>query len=370
MRPLFFLIKILTVLLSAATIVSTLSGYFNPGIWWFLGLSGLVFLPLFLLNTLSLLTWFFIDRKFSLVPLVGLVISLAKLPLVLQPGFSTDKELVAPKPSERSIRVLSFNVRLFDLYNWSDSEKTRQRIFSTIKQLKPDVICFQEFFSSNHRNLDNISAIKNIAGMTHHHTEFSITMFLSDQYGLATFSKYPIIRKDIIKQEKKTTNLAMYTDILIGSGDTLRIFNCHLQSVRFKADDYAFIEDPVNNSSSSGKLSKTIAMLKLLKKAYTYRADQAEAIAKKISETTTPLLVCGDFNDTPISYTYRAISEGLNDAFIEDGHGIGATYAGPIPGLRIDYILYNDYVGLEAYHTPKSRLSDHLPLVADFKLKQ
>ncbi|MFM7766266.1 MAG: hypothetical protein ACKO9S_00235, partial [Bacteroidota bacterium] len=82
MRLLFIISKILTALLTAATVTSALSGYFNPGIWWFLGLAGLIFLPLFLLNTLSLLTWFFIDRKFSLVPFAGLLISLAKLPLV------------------------------------------------------------------------------------------------------------------------------------------------------------------------------------------------------------------------------------------------------------------------------------------------
>ncbi|MFM7823984.1 MAG: endonuclease/exonuclease/phosphatase family protein, partial [Bacteroidota bacterium] len=316
------------------------------------------------------LTWFFIDRKFSLVPLAGLLISLAKLPLVLQPGFATEKEIVASRPTQTTLRVLSFNVRLFDLYNWTDSEKTRQRIFSTIEELNPDIICFQEFFSSNHRNLDNIKAIKQMARMNYHHAEFSITRLISDQYGIATFSKFPIIGKGIIKQEKKSTNLAMYTDVLIGAGDTVRVFNCHLQSVRFKADDYAFIEDPVNNPGPLGKLNKTIAMLRLLKKAYTYRAHQAEVIATKISETTTPLLVCGDFNDTPISFTYRTISNGLKDAFMEDGKGIGATYAGPIPGLRIDYVLYNDDFELESYQTPKRRLSDHLPLVADFKLKQ
>ncbi|MFM2191016.1 MAG: hypothetical protein RL491_1402 [Bacteroidota bacterium] len=356
-------------MLAVATITSTLSGYFNPGKSWVFGLAGLVYLPLFVLNTLSLLGWLLVDRKFSIVSLAALLISLTKLPLVLQPGFSIEKSTIAPKPSENHIRVLSFNVRLFDLYNWSDSEKTRQRIFATIEEIKPDVICFQEFFSSNHRNLDNISAIKRIADMRYGHTEFSITRLISDQYGIATFSKYPIIGKGIIKQEKKSTNLAMYTDVLLNSGDTVRIFNCHLQSVRFKADDYAFIEDPVNNPGSTGKLNKTTAMLRLLKKAYTYRAEQAEAMAKKISETTIPLMVCGDFNDTPISFTYRTISSGLNDAFVEEGHGIGATYAGPIPGLRIDYILYNDAFELESYHTPKKRLSDHLPLVADFKLK-
>lgn len=370
MKLLFFLSRFLTVLLALATVTSTLSGYFNPGKWWVFGLAGLIYLPLFVLNILSLLGWLFVDRKFSLVPLLALLISMTKLTLVLQPGFSLEKETAAPKPSEKHIRILSFNVRLFDLYNWSDSEKTRQRIFNTIEELQPDVICFQEFFSSNHRNLDNITAIKKITGMRYSHTEFSITRLISDQYGIATFSKYPIVGKGIIKQEKKSTNLAMYSDILTGAGDTVRVFNCHLQSVRFKADDYAFMEDPVNNPGPFGKLNKTIAMLRLLKKAYTYRAEQAEAIALKISETTSPLMVCGDFNDTPISFTYRTIASGLNDAFVEEGHGIGATYAGPIPGLRIDYILYNDAFDLDAYNTPKKRLSDHLPLVADFKLKQ
>jgi endonuclease/exonuclease/phosphatase family metal-dependent hydrolase len=320
-------------------------------------------------NALSFLSWIFIDRKFSIIPLVAVAMSLFKLGLVLQPGWSFTSDAMPSPKKPNELRVVSFNVRVFDLYNWTEGDETRQRIFETIKELNPDVICFQEFFTSKHReNHNNIDAIKEVTGMPYYHTEISITKFSSDQFGLATFSKLPIIRKGKIQQQRKTTNLAMFTDVIAATGDTIRVYNCHLQSVRFKSADYDFIENPSKSEGTSNKFNKAFALLKLIKRAYSYRKEQAEAIAEHISSSSLPVVVCGDFNDPPISYSYKTISANLNDAFVERGRGIGATYAGPIPGLRIDYILYSDDFQIKSYITPKKRLSDHLPLVTDFEI--
>lgn len=336
-----------------------------------IALSGLVFLPLFLLNTLSFLSWVLVDRKFSLIPLVALFLSLIKLGLVLQPGWSFASDTMPSLKKPNELRVVSFNVRVFDLYNWTEGDETRQRIFETIKELDPDIICFQEFFTSKHReNHNNIDAIKEVTGMPYYHTEISITKFTSDQFGLATFSKFPIIHKGKIQQERKTTNLAMFTDFIVATGDTIRVYNCHLQSVRFKSADYDFIENPSKSEGATNKFNKAFSLLKLIKRAYSYRKEQAEAIAAHISESQIPVLVCGDFNDPPISFTYKTIAANLKDAFVEQGKGIGATYAGPLPGLRIDYILFSEDFQIKSYQTPKRRLSDHLPLVSDFEINQ
>ncbi|MFM7080031.1 MAG: hypothetical protein ACKOYC_09630, partial [Bacteroidota bacterium] len=159
--------KLSTVAISLATIGSALSGYADPNSWWFISITGLVFIPLVLLNTVVFTVWFFVNRKFSLIPLSALSISLVKLPLVVQFGGmdgSFEKEI--GKSSQ--IKVVSFNVRLFDLYNWSNSEKTRQEIFQLIKEMDPDVVCFQEFFASQSRGLDNIHDIKLLLDMPYH----------------------------------------------------------------------------------------------------------------------------------------------------------------------------------------------------------
>jgi endonuclease/exonuclease/phosphatase family metal-dependent hydrolase len=232
--------------------------------------------------------------------------------------------------------------------------------------MNPDVICFQEFFSSKPRGLDNVKDLMELLGMPYYHTEYSITKFASDHYGVATFSKHPIIAKGVISQNRKSTNLSIYSDLMVGK-DTIRVYNCHLQSIRLKADDYEFLEDPTQEVSNAN-LEKAFKIIKLMNKAYQYRSEQALQIAEDIKQSPHKTLLCGDFNDSPLSYTYKTLSDDLSDAFMEMGSGLGQTYAGPIPGMRIDYILFGQGFQLLEFKTGKQKLSDHFPLEAKFKL--
>jgi endonuclease/exonuclease/phosphatase family metal-dependent hydrolase len=79
--------------------------------------------------------------------------------------------------------------------------------------------------------------------------------------------------------------------------------------------------------------------------------------------------VCGDFNDTPMSYDYSTLSDGLNDAFIEHGTGYRSTFRPMRSLLCIDYILYSNGIKAYSYEADKSAtLSDHLPLRVQFKI--
>lgn len=369
MKPIRLLFKIFTVALAVAATLSALSGHLDPNSWWFISLSGLVFLPLAAINTLCLTIWLFADRKFAMIPAISLLIILYKSPLVIQIG-GVNKPPDKNTGTEKTIKVVSFNARLFDLYNWSASEQTRQEIFQTIKAMDPDVVCFQEFFTSKPRGLDNVKDLHLLLGMPYHHAEYSITKFMSDHYGIATFSKYPIVEKEVVTNSRKSTNLTMYSDIRIGS-DTIRVINCHLQSIRFNAADYEFIEDPTGTSQTKEQFGKAFNILKRMKKAYSYRSEQANKIAALVEESRHRILVCGDFNDTPLSFTYQTISEKLNDSFTQEGSGFGQTYAGPLPGLRIDYILFDDHFSLKYFKTHNDRkLSDHYALEAILELNQ
>lgn len=357
-----------TIAISMATIASALSGYVDPSNWWFISITGLVFIPLVFLNAMVFMAWLFIDRKASIIPLTALLISLIKLPLVAQFG-GKDGPLEKGIDNPNQLKVVSFNVRLFDLYNWSNSEKTRQEIFQLIKEMDPDVVCFQEFFDSKSRGLDNIHDIKLLLDMPYHHTAYSITKFTSDHYGIATFSKYPILKKEVITNSKKSTNLSIFSDIKVGA-DTIKVINCHLQSIRFNANDYAFLEDPTNASTPKHQISKTFNILKRMKKAYSFRSEQAKKISEVIKNSNHKIIVCGDFNDTPLSYTYQTISDQLNDSFTFGGKGTGQTYAGPLPGLRIDYILYDDHFSIKHFKTHNhKKLSDHYPLEAVLEIR-
>ena len=237
------------------------------------------------------------------------------------------------------------------------------------------VLCLQEFYSSDRKgaNENNARIISEFMNYKYSHIEYPMTIYGTDHYGIATYSKFPIVNKGVLYFDKKTANICIFTDIRIDT-DTVRIYNCHLQSVRFQEKDYKFLESISNNEEdeTSGEEAavRTRTILGRLKRAFIKRAQQADLIATHMASSPYPIIVCGDFNDTPTSYTYKTISEGLNDAFRVSGSGFSTTYAGPIPGLRIDYILHSDAIASYNYKSGKEKLSDHFPVSATLLIKK
>ena len=106
-----------------------------------------------------------------------------------------------------------------------------------------------------------------------------------------------------------------------------------------------------------------------LKKGFVKRALQSQVVKDNINKSPYPVIVLGDFNDTPVSYSYRKIRKGLNDSFLNSGYGAGFTYRGNYPRNRIDYILYDDNLINSYFEIIKVKYSDHYPIVAYFKKK-
>jgi endonuclease/exonuclease/phosphatase family metal-dependent hydrolase len=134
-----------------------------------------------------------------------------------------------------------------------------------------------------------------------------------------------------------------------------------LQSIRFGQEDYKFINQIGYNieEENTNGIKKILSRLKI---AFTKRASQAESVAASIRNSNHPVVLCGDFNDTPSSYSYKTISENLCDAFRESGSGLGTTYAGPFPAFRIDFILHSPQIKSFEYTTISQKLSDHFPI--------
>src|SRR5207253_3238831 len=133
-------------------------------------------------------------------------------------------------------------------------------------------------------------------------------------------------------------NVFLCSDIVVGN-DTFRVVNTHLESIRFKPEDYKFIENI--GAESEEELNGSINILRRMKRAYTKRAQQVSVLKNEITGSSYPVILCGDFNDTPNSYTYNVLSDGLSDSFRQSGKGFGRTYAGIFPSYRIDYILHD-----------------------------
>lgn len=255
---------------------------------------------------------------------------------------------------------MSYNVRLFDLYNWSHNLETRAEIFDFLKQEKPAVLCFQEFYSQDGTTFNNIDSVKKVTGLRYFKKIYSETLRITDHWGMAIFSRYPILKMGRVNFSAKSSNAAMYCDLQTAY-DTIRLYNVHMESVRLDIEDYSYLQK-VKENRDSVKVSSTGKLVRRLKKAFIKRASQVDELVDHIAKSPYKTVVCGDLNDTPASYTYRLIKGNMKDAFVESGYGIGSTYNGIIPALRIDYIFHDNKLESSAYRKYHKNLSDHFPI--------
>ncbi len=334
-----------------------LSVYVSPQHIGFVSLIGFGFPILWLTNLFFVIFWIFRKRKraiFSLLAL-GVTWSLwwAMFPINSNSNI-TSKDLNNP------LQVMSYNVRMFDKYVWTGDKETPQKIYDFIKQQNPDVLCIQEFYINNKNpQYSENNIVSRFKQFKFKHLEYNIETKSGKKYGLATFSKYPIIDQKPLPFEN-TTNFSIQTDIEI-NGQTIRVFNNHLESIRLERGNYNFI-DSIEFKSDKERRDGAYDIFKKLNKAFTQRAMQAQTIGRHIQNSPYPAVVCGDFNDTPVSYVYRKVRGKLKDSFIESGSGIGGTYNGNLPPFRIDFIFHDAKFRSYNYNREKKNLSDHYPI--------
>ena len=174
---------------------------------------------------------------------------------------------------------------------------------------------------------------------------------------MAIYSNYPQINKGTVSiKGERMNNTCIFSDILIFS-DTIRIYNIHLASNWFDKSDLDFIENPEISKQAIRK--GLFGITKRLKISFQKRAIQVEVIKKHMQNSPYPIVLCGDFNDTPNSFAYHTISKGMQDAFLEKGSGLGSTFLGKIPFLRIDHILHSPSLKTQSFIIHKEKLSDH-----------
>lgn len=343
---------------------SYLALYISPVAFWPPAFAGILY-PLFLMiNLFFILFWLVFLKRHFILSLLAILLGFNQLKTYI--GFNNSHQLTQPSSS---FKVMSYNVRLFDLYNWVNvsSKSTRKAIFDLIEAESPDILCLQEYYSGAGKKADFADTICSKAGFKFRYIELLNNENSGLPYGLAIFSKYPIISTYKLEFSNSKVNFCQVCDIRIGK-DTIRVMNMHLESIKFGKEDYNFVDEITNKPKNEKLRQGSLAIVGKMKKAYISRAKQIEHVAEYLKSSRYPVILTGDFNDTPVSYAYRQINNILIDAFAESGNGLGQTYAEKIPLLRIDYIFHSKQLKSNTFQTLKVRYSDHYPLIGYFNL--
>ena len=351
-------IKIATIVCLICLLLAYLCPFIHPGTFWPLPFFGLAYPILFLFSIFFLIVWTLARSKWALIVLAVILIG-GKLHFRL---VATGENPEITPRIEQTLHVLSYNVRLFDLYNWtmSDLYENKDSIFSYLKTENPDVLCFQEFYHQDKpTKFSTRDAIREFLNIKDYHERYSHKLKGRQNFGIAMLSKYPMISKgDVVflDEDDNNDNYCIYADI-VKELDTFRIYNVHLQSIKFKKDDYAIFGDKITDNNF--EKSQIRMMLDKLRIAFPKRANQAQTVMEHAKKSPYPVIICGDFNDTPLSYTYNQFNKTLVDAFRNCSSGIGSTYIGKVPAGRIDYIFHSKELNSMDFKIQDGEYSDH-----------
>jgi endonuclease/exonuclease/phosphatase family metal-dependent hydrolase len=343
--------------LTFTLLLSYLAVHVSPGDFALPAYFGLAYPYLLLANIILVIAWAMLLRFEALISLAVILLGLTH--------FSNYIKLSRPSgDKEGTFKLLSYNVRLFNHFETKKGTGSEKIVFEFIKAQNADIVCLQEYFILGDPD-SNEKSIKSMLGGKYYSHIKLLGRGKNRLYGIATFSRFPIVRKGEIIHPG-SSSLTIYSDILIKK-DTFRIYNNHLQSFRLKKMERSFIEEITADDKET--FEEVISLSTSLKNGFVRRSLQAQVVKDHINRSEYPVIVAGDFNDTPVSYTYRKIRKGLNDSFVNSGYGAGFTYKGNYPPNRIDYILYDNALINNYFEILKVKYSDHYPIVAWFKQK-
>ncbi|MDA9864109.1 endonuclease/exonuclease/phosphatase family protein [Flavobacteriales bacterium] len=266
----------------------------------------------------------------------------------------------SPEGTGEVLTVVSWNVRLFDFYGWLDNSEnggpensTKNRIMEAIASAGPDVLCLQEYFELDpERSFPVVSPLDGAVGDgAQHHVVISRRKG-PRSFGVATWSKWPIVRRSSIDFGTRKNNVCAVTDV-VWEGDTVRIFNAHFSSLRFEEEDYAALEDGVPNAAGRERIWGR------MRSAYVERVAQVKAVMEAVQVSPHPVVLCGDFNDTPTSWSLAHCRAELKDSHDVRWFSMDGTWQGAVPGVRIDHIFMGKEWAGKSYTTGGVGLSDH-----------
>lgn len=358
----FIYANVLVVLLF---LLSCLIPLLHPQQWWWVSMMGLSF-PILFFGVLCFFFGWLVLLKFELLFISLFALAIGYKSIAVFIGFNAPHSFTATKSSS-TIRVASWNVARFIemARNNNKGSVIRKKMLALIKEQQADILCLQEFYTSeNPGYYNNIQTIQTELGFPYYYFPYDKDGD-HNYYSSIIFSRFPIVDSAFLRFPRPSQPEALVqADIKIGH-DTVRVFTTHLQSQRFDKMDYWRMEKIKSREDSL--LYHSIPIVGKLKRAMVIRSTQADIIEQVRNNAPYPVLMTGDLNDVPNSYTYFKVRGPLKDAFLESGYGIGRTFRSLSPTLRIDYIFTDPRFSVLQFKRVRKDYSDHYMIVADFK---
>jgi endonuclease/exonuclease/phosphatase family metal-dependent hydrolase len=359
-----WILKTLSAAVAAGLAFACLARYISPAATWLFAFFGLIFPQLLLANVALFVFWLLVKRRTLWIHAAVIIPSLFFVPAYVQirmekeegrrenDGKRTTATAHTPHSTLHSpLKIITYNVHLFGINYKNKTLRTLPDIAQFIRKEAPAVVCLQEIAA-----FDTLAVRKAFGDYPYCH------FYLRPQrnrtlYATAILSRYPIVGKGTITLQS-AGDVCIYADIPV-AGDTVRVYNNHLQSTRL---DLAMSFSRLKQDEKRHEEIKEVSVR--LRDAFVKRAGQVELVAAHVAAAPYRVVVCGDFNDLPMSYTYRTMKGNLRDAFIEAGAGIPSTFRSRLPAFRIDYIFCDRAFKVTHFYIPKMDCSDHYPVVA------
>ncbi|MBR4402490.1 MAG: endonuclease/exonuclease/phosphatase family protein [Flavobacteriales bacterium] len=333
-------LKIINAILAFILAVAFASVYVPPAYLPYINALGLLVPVLLAFNIFFVILWLLCKDMYFLYSVMAIAVGWGQWTGVFSVG--ADKDTT----DTPTLRLMTYNVMSFYGQDGRAGEQVSTSVNNTLDVYSPDVICFQEY-----RHFPDV----NLSEWKYSYRDKNV----------ALYSRYPIINKGSLSFDD-TFNNAVYADVKLSAGDTVRVYCVHLESLEIRAGE-------VKALSTSHDLSNDVKGLwGRLNSGFITQGSQVKKVVESIKNSPYPVVVAGDFNNTPFSYSYHSVlQEGLKDAFREAGWGIGATFRDISYPLRIDHIMVDEMkFGVQSCDVlRKEKSSDHYPVFAVFTLK-
>lgn len=333
--------------LAILTLMAYASPHLSPARWGLISVLA-PFYPVFAMGHLLFIFWWMLRRRwYALLSVACLLAGWQHLTAYVNTA-SAQKSNEAEVP----LQVMTYNT-----FSFLEHDQGRKKILpdeagAFLAAYQPDVVCLQEFPAVGRWTKQYTEGVKSQTGLEHHY-------LLAGGY-LVLFSRYPIGDRGG-RYFGNESNGYLFADIHMG-GQVVRVFNVHLQTNA--------VTNAMDKMAAEGNLQEKETWLNArgilgrYRRAASVRAEQAQEIRTKISSSPHPVIVCGDFNDVPLSRAYHILQEDLQDGFRIRARGLGTTFAGKVPALRIDYILSDPELRVLDYRVSRAGGSDHYPVLS------